>query len=1129
MTMTTNNSMAPDQALQYITNAMSLRAPQQKSLILFADYLESEAGKKVLARVRRGGRGALSDVEAATKSYAQAIPETRQFQAFERTFPAFTFALATGVGKTRLMGAFVAYLHLVYGIQNFMLVAPGNTIYRKLVDDFSRPNNPKYVFRGIGEININTTRIITKDNYEQNQATASLFGNQIQINIFNVQQFAQKDIEKEKGITKFSETLGETYFDYLSSLDDLVVLLDESHHYHAEAAFGSLDRIDPLLGLEFTATPYISTTTTRRNVEPTLKKNIFYAYNLGDAIRDGYVKDPWVGTEADVDFSQLDPDSIDTDARKLQLAAYFHERAKVALKEYALENNKPEVKPVMLVVAKDTAHASQLRALMDSDDFRGGAYKGKVIEVHTKTKGEEADETIEKLLSLEHPDNIVEIVIHVNMLKEGWDVANIYTIAPIRSSASEILTEQTIGRGLRLPYGERTGNKNVDRVMIVAHDNYAKVIEGARKSRLIQPTNIERVSAEDAKVVKEVVEVPSAFVAGIQEQIKNNLEIMKDIEAQAVKKVAPLITEDTPEDVKLATIKAKTDESIEILARQIASGMSFPDYHGHQKNEQRPMEPLGEGTLWGILSEPAKKELEEVRRVSGQTMELRNIPVPRLMLTPHYGELIIEDFDLNTKRLSRYAAEASVLEERLQGSEEKDLFGNVHQGVRERELTRVSSLGEGRRQSPENTIIAALTDYPLVDYESEQKGLLLKLAKQAAVYYKSFAGDEKALKMMVENNSRQIAKEIYDQILEHKKYVSDGYLESEICEPKSTLEGYRFQEISGETRVTLESHVDRFPRDKIYTGFKKACHSAYRFDFSDEGRMAYLLDKDQSVEDWLRPAPNQFEGLFWRDRMGDSQHWYEPDFVVEFEKEIVMVEVKPEGEINTPDVQEKKKTAEKYCELVSKNIGNYGIVKPWRYVIVPTEKICLSATMAGLLASHGSLSKIETDKSDLFFSDVIPDEKMAPELRKTHVPIRSLQAVATSFLEQPTQKVLGWKPSGVGGVFKLNKDMFIAKVVGKSMEPTIKDGSWCLFRPDQGGSRNGKIVLVESRRITDPETQMSFTIKRYHSEKEHFSDGTWIHKKIILSPDNKDFDNIILENVREDEFHVAAEFVEVVG
>jgi type III restriction enzyme len=150
--------------------------------------------------------------------------------------------------------------------------------------------------------------------------------------------------------------------------------------------------------------------------------------------------------------------------------------------------------------------------------------------------------------------------------------------------------------------------------------------------------------------------------------------------------------------------------------------------------------------------------------------------------------------------------------------------------------------------------------------------------------------------------------------------------------------------------VTLESQVDRFPREKIYVGFHRACHDKYRFDSADEARMAYLLDKDSSVEDWLRPAPNQFEGLFWRDATGDSQHRYEPDFVVEFKNEIVMIEVKPSGEIDDQDVQAKKKTAEKYCELVSKNIGKFGIVKPWRYVIAPTEKISVTSTVAGLIA-----------------------------------------------------------------------------------------------------------------------------------------------------------------------------------
>ncbi len=935
--------MKKEQALQYITNALSLRAPQEKSLVFFADYLESKAGKKVIERMKRDVRVNIGEIEIATREYSNAIPDLRQFQSFERTFPAYTFALATGVGKTRLMGAFVTYLYLVYGVQHFMIVAPGNTIYRKLVEDFSKASNPKYVFRGIEELTTSNVKVITKENYGQSQL-AQLFKNKIEINIFNIQQFAQKDIEKEKGITKGSEIFGVedgkllSYFDYLKEQSDLVILMDESHHYHADAALESLDRINPLFGLEFTATPYTGNMIGRgKEKHPETKKNIFYTYNLGDAIRDGYVKDPWVGTEADVDFSQLQKDSIDTDARKLQLAAFFHERAKVALKEYALENNRQEVKPVMLVVAKDTIHAGLLRRRIDSDEFRGGAYKGKVIEVHTKTRGDEADETIEKLISLEHPDNIVEIVIHVNMLKEGWDVTNIYTIAPIRSSASEILTEQTIGRGLRLPYGEKTGNKLVDRVMIVAHDNYAKVIEEAQHSKLIQPSNIESISTDDTKIVREVIEVQSVFVTNIEEQIKASPAIMQEIEAQATKTVSAVIGTDTPADVVALTIQNKVDEIVEIAAkneaRKISSEMVFD-----------------EGSLFNILSEPAKQELENIGRISRQTIEVRNIPIPRLMLTPHYGELVITDFDLDTKKLSRYATDASILEQSLQGKEQKDLFGVAHSSQRETVLTRVSSLGEGRAQSPESTILSALVEEPLIDYDDKnQKNLLLKLTKQAVDHYRSFVSDNNALKMMVENNFRLIAKEIYDQILTHKEFKSESYLESGIRDARPYLEQYNISRTLDEKPVTLESQIDRFSRDKIYTGFKKACHSMYKFDSSDEARMAYLLDTDSSVEDWLKPAPNQFEGLYWRDQLGNSQHRYEPDFVVEFENEIVMIEVKPSTEVQSIDVQEKKKTAEKYCELVSKNLGKYGITKPWRYVIVETERIMITSTINNLI------------------------------------------------------------------------------------------------------------------------------------------------------------------------------------
>ena len=104
--------------------------------------------------------------------------------------------------------------------------------------------------------------------------------------------------------------------------------------------------------------------------------------------------------------------------------------------------------------------------------------------------------------------------------------------------------------------------------------------------------------------------------------------------------------------------------------------------------------------------------------------------------------------------------------------------------------------------------------------------------------------------------------------------------------------------------------------------------------------------------------------------------------------------------------------------------------------------------------------------------------------------------------------------------------MFVAQVVGRSMEPTIPDDSHCIFRFDQGGTRNGKVVLVESRQVTDLETNQKFTVKRYHSEKEKLESDQWRQKKIVLSPDNKAFKDIVLENVSGDDFHVVAEFVQ---
>jgi hypothetical protein len=167
-------------------------------------------------------------------------------------------------------------------------------------------------------------------------------------------------------------------------------------------------------------------------------------------------------------------------------------------------------------------------------------------------------------------------------------------------------------------------------------------------------------------------------------------------------------------------------------------------------------------------------------------------------------------------------------------------------------------------------------------------------------------------------------------------------------------------------------------------------------------------------------------------------------------------------------------------------------------------------------------------------SDIAIDEKQfVPSIEqdisdhlkyKEYLPVYSLKAAATEFGKEGYVENLGWMKVDIKK--KLNRDMFVAQVVGKSMEPTISNGSYCVFLSERGGSRNGKVVLVESRTLTDPETSQKYTVKRYSSEKELFDDGRWIHKRITLSPDNKSFGDIVLENVSAEELRVVAEFVE---
>ena len=336
-----------------IAGRLSLRPPQRRSLEILDRITE-------IVPPRKG-----ADIAAALAAIRSEFPTVTDF---EREFPSVCFALATGVGKTRLMGAFISYLHLAHGINNFFVMAPNLTIYNKLITDFT-PNTPKYVFKGIAEFATDAPEIITGDDYEAKACT--LFDQLLRckVNIFNISKInSEVRGGKSPRIKRLSEYIGESYFEYLAGLPDLVLIMDESHRYRASAGVRAINELKPVIGLELTATPFVETA---KGAAPF--KNVILDYPLGKAMADGFVKEPAVVTRKNFNPAGMPPEAVEL--MKLQDGVRLHEQVKVELETYARESGNAIVKPFVLVIARDTTHAKQLIDLIQSDAFFEGRYR----------------------------------------------------------------------------------------------------------------------------------------------------------------------------------------------------------------------------------------------------------------------------------------------------------------------------------------------------------------------------------------------------------------------------------------------------------------------------------------------------------------------------------------------------------------------------------------------------------------------------------------------------------------------------------------------------------------------------------------------------------------------------------
>lgn len=883
-----------------ISARLSLRKPQKDSLEILSAVIET-------LNLEKHNKDSLQSELEKIQSLYPSVTD------FEREFPSLCFALATGVGKTRLMGAFISYLHIAKGMKNFFVLAPNLTIYNKIIQDFT-PGTTKYVFKGIPEILANQPRIITGDNYDSGLKVIknSMLDDEIHINIFNISKInAEVRGGKSPRIKRLSEYIGESYFQYLSSLPDLVLLMDESHRYRATAGVNVLNELRPVLGLELTATPQVEAG--GRTVP---FNNVIYSYPLYKAMEDGFVKEPSVATRENFNASQYSNEQ-QLERLKLEDGIIVHEETKVELDLYSRQSGQPLVKPFILIVAQDTAHAQELLNIIESNEFFDGRYRGRVITVHSNQRGEEKDETILELMALEDPNSQTEIVIHVNMLKEGWDVTNLYTIIPLRAANSKTLVEQSIGRGLRLPFGKRTGVEAVDRLTIIAHDRFQEIVDEANN-----PNSIIRSGVVIGKDVGADRKQPITIVPFTAESIKKEVET--NIIENIIKNKPASKDAFTPERVQRAMeLTNETMKKFEYLPN--SKSLQEDDIKAAIIREVRTELVLGELDLFPDETESFVTHLVETT-INYQIQH--SIDIPRVVIQP-IGEVSwgFREFELDISNIHLQPVEEKIILQQLRTNKRSVLHSNT------------KSYKEDRL---ENYIVAQLMNYSDISYDDHAE-LLYNLAEQLVTHLQSYLSDNNAVENVLIYHQETLAERIHEQMKQHYFQASENGYDVKVSKGFEQLSPVHYTMSVEDGEKNFRSPVEDKSKIKsmVFSGFSKCLYRTQKFDSDSERRFSVICENDPNVIKWFKPSAGHLKIYYGR---GETYH---PDFVVETANLKLICEIKSKDEMQDEVVIEKAKAVTAWCEYASKHeIEHEG--KEWAYLLIPHNNVNENMTVDGL-------------------------------------------------------------------------------------------------------------------------------------------------------------------------------------
>lgn len=364
-----------------------------------------------------------------------------------------------------------------------------------------------------------------------------------------------------------------------------------------------------------------------------------------------------------------------------------------------------------------------------------------------------------------------------------------------------------------------------------------------------------------------------------------------------MKQVAEKIYEKISEKIQKSPYHAVTEEDEKTIAQCVKEELS--EDVDLEETFRRNADPI---SAW------ADYQTKEIHRAVVD----RYIPIPKIKVADSgVSDYVYEDFDLDLSKFTQTPIDNQLLIQNLE--DPSDL-----------QRVRGDKIDFGAYE-PKKVILEQIRMQPEVDYEKCSE-LLFKLITQVCDYFENRFG-QNGMQNIVMMNKVEIGKEIYEQLLQHFK-VTTGFLEEVIDVVNYNVR----QQYNYKYKLNLFAAYATRIQNIVFTGIKKGVFEEAKFDSEPELLLARVLEQDNDVKNWLRPASSQFNITY------NHGHRYEPDFVVEAEDAIYLVEVKGEDRMEDADVIAKKERAIRYCKAVSE-WGKANGYKQWKYLFIPAGEI----------------------------------------------------------------------------------------------------------------------------------------------------------------------------------------------